>query len=233
MSDPPNPYDPPNVQPALRTADASRGTLLVDVERKIPPSCLKCGAKEGIVRREQDFSVVSPTARGFGFAGGVAGASVASVLRHDSSLLVPVLTIGGALVAVFSWILHKTATRVHLALPLCGSCNKRWTQGETIRRGLVATLGGVAIALVIGFGTHSTPLLVGAGLALVAAFVVAIPAKLPQRFVGVERLDGRLATLTRVSPEAAVFIETRLRTVARERKARATARDTAPEKKAD
>ena len=205
--DAPDPYAPPKVVEAQAAPLSTAGALAIDVDRKIPRCCLKCAATKKVIRREEQFAVTSPAGRGLSYGGGAVGAAVAAAARHDSSLLVPlilgVVVVGG----VLGWILHTSATRVHLSLPLCAPCDHRWTQGVAIRRAVVTMLAAIGAGAILGLAVHSKSLLIGLGVAFVVVLVVAIVAKLPQRFVGVLRLDGRFATLTNVSPEAIALIE--------------------------
>jgi hypothetical protein len=207
---PPNPYAPPAAPLAAPAPVPARGgagaTYVVDADRKIPPVCLKCGTTAGIVRRQENFAV-SPAARGIGVGGGAVGAVVANATRHDSELMFPLLGFIGAVLAIVVWVLHTTAKRVHLALPLCAACNERWNAGRTIRRWLLVALGVATVCLILGLAFHSLPVGVAGAVALAVMIIVAIPAKLPARFVGVQRIDGTAATLTGVSPAAIALLE--------------------------
>jgi hypothetical protein len=205
---PPNPYAPPASAPPVpaRRAMGAGPTWVVDADRKIPPVCLKCGTTEGISRRQERFTV-SPAARGVGVTGGAAGAVVANATRHDSDLLLPLIAVIGAVLGIVVWILNTTAKRVELALPLCAACSDRWKTGVVIRRWLLFALGVAAVCLIGGLASHSVPMGVAGGVALFVMIAVAIAAKLPARFVGVQRIEGRVATLTGVSLAAIALLE--------------------------
>ncbi len=204
----PNPYAPPATAPAAPAPALARGasTYAVDVERKLPPVCLKCGATERITRREERFTV-SPAARGIGASGGVIGAVVANATRHDTSLMLPLLVVIGVVLTIVVWVVNKAAKHVHLSLPLCASCDERWRAGVTIRRWLLSALAIAGVCLLLGLAAQSTPVAAAGGALLFVMIVVAFAVKLPLRFVTVQRVDGSLATLGGVSPAAIAALE--------------------------
>ena len=106
-----------------------------------------------------------------------------------------------------TYVVDVDARKVELRLPLCRACNARWTKGVAIRRWLVAALLVASGLILAGVATKETALVVGGGAALAVFLGWAIAAKLPARFVGVQRIDGNRATLTGVAPAAVAVLD--------------------------
>ena len=120
MKDEPNPYRAPKSQetppqPTLRSrVPASAGNLELQRKLREPPVCLKCGATDKIERREETFqwSVRRGKSGAFWFA---------------------IFGIFGMLLARFVHVDNDRAATLHL--PLCKTCNSRWTIAKVLSTG--------------------------------------------------------------------------------------------------
>lgn len=210
MPDASNPYREPGAVSSqlapLYTFD--QGQFVVDLEKKIPPVCLKCAARDHVERRESRLAV-GTGGQAVGALGGIVGAMIANVARNDPSLFLPLVLGALVLVAMIGLIAHYRTRRIDLALPLCSSCRAAWDDGERYRTGLL-----VGIALSVGlliFGKWaemSTAMIAGGGV-FVLTLVVAIPLKLPKRFITAAREDGTRVFLVHVDPAVPSAIEAR------------------------
>ena len=145
--------------------------LVVQKDAALPAVCMKCGTQENIVRRQGKFSWTPAWAR----------------------LLVLVCTIG-ALVAIL-----LTTKRGQLSMPLCASCNARWS-------GAIGALIGGVVALVFGvfaLGAFDEPAF-GAVLffVILAAFVGVMVGVVKPRILQVHKIDDHVIELKGVHPEA-------------------------------
>lgn len=125
-----NPYAPPrdgDGEPTQKTTRTKKkrgrysaryegNVLVVSRDADLPSVCMKCGTHDGIMRRSANFQWTPMWAR----------------------MLVPLCALGG-LIAMS--ITRKMAT---LAVPLCTSCNGKWTAGRN------AIIAGV-VAIVLAF----------------------------------------------------------------------------------
>ncbi len=171
--------------------------FLIDTEKKIPLVCLKCAERAGVERRETRLGV-GQGGSAVGAAGGVFGAMIANVARHDPSLFLPLVLGVIAVVAVIAFVMHKNAKRVELSLPLCEHCRRAWDDGETFRGWLLAAITAAGAAVLVGKWAESTDVMIAGGVLFALALAVAIPLRLPKRFITVARLDGSRAYLMRV-----------------------------------
>src|SRR2546422_686904 len=116
-----NPYAPPEADPNLVGARAQtrvEGACLVLEDATLPDVCLKCGARERIVRREHRFVYQPPW-----------------VL-----LLVVFCTLIGIAAAAI------TTKRLKVSLPLCETCNRRWRASRILLvLPLVVFVGALAL----------------------------------------------------------------------------------------
>ncbi|MDB4938280.1 MAG: hypothetical protein JWP87_5252 [Labilithrix sp.] len=181
--DPSNPY----AAPAPATDDGPRkkkkkgrysarldGDALVVANAKhaplFPEVCMKCGAHEGILRRKVQFRWRPVWARFLVFC-----------------------IIGLVILVV-------TTRRANLEIPLCASCNERWSAARN------AGIAGIVVLVAALIAVRST----GAGraelgglFALVAAFVALAYVFIRPRVLPVKRIDDAEISLRGVHPRAA------------------------------
>jgi hypothetical protein len=120
-----NPYEAPRPSAEGPSAGRARGKyyaaldgekLVVQKDAELPSVCLKCGSHDGILRRKAKFQWTPVWAR----------------------ILVPFCWPAG-LIAILA-----TTKRGTLDVPLCGSCNARWSQAVgAIVVGVVALVAGI------------------------------------------------------------------------------------------
>ncbi|MBX3186134.1 MAG: hypothetical protein KF819_03925 [Labilithrix sp.] len=133
-----NPYAPPKdadrAESPVRRGDyharLAGDVLVVGKGARLPPVCLKCGARDGVSHRHTKFSWTPVWAR-------------LSVLLCTLLGLIAILV---------------TTKKGELGVPLCVSCNARWTAGRNaVIGGVVMFVGGILLLRVgddptIGFG---------------------------------------------------------------------------------
>jgi len=189
--------DEPRAAPPRWTAGA---TLAIAIAHKIPRVCLKCAATHGIVRRRETFTVGTSGAA-YGAVGGLAGAVVVSLVRQDPESFLPVALLLAVGLGVIAWSIQRRATKVTIAVPLCADCDRRWSRGVSLRKGLVAVLAGSSLVGLVGLA--GVPALTGlGGVGFVSAIAIALVARLPNRFLGASRMTSTILHITGVAPEA-------------------------------
>ncbi|MBZ0120494.1 MAG: hypothetical protein K8H88_26110 [Sandaracinaceae bacterium] len=169
------------------------GLFVVDCERTIPRVCLKCASTKHVVRRE----VRGPTSgAAVGAVVGVVSVGVVSATRLSTATLLGAL-LGSGLIA---WVVHLATARVRLRLPLCESCNAAWSAGVRYSIGILAGWG-VLVATLVPMRFFTLFLAVGTALLLVVVTLSATVAivKLTTRYVGLRRVVGTRAHLSRVN----------------------------------
>ena len=181
-------------------------SIAVDLDQRLPRVCLKCAATDEIVRRPEVLNVVSQSARNMGMVGGVLGAVVASTMRNDKDLLIPLLVVLGVGLAIFSFFANKNARKVDIAIPLCPKCDERWSKAKAARPFFLAAFAGTTLGLVLGMVTESKPLLVGAGVLFVAAMIYAVVTKPAAAFVGATWAEGSKVVLSMVNERTVAMI---------------------------
>jgi hypothetical protein len=142
----------------------------------LPAVCMKCGSHEGIVRRKVVFQWRPVWARFLVFC------------------------IIGLIILVV------TTRRATLEIPLCASCNARWSAARN------AGIAGVVVlvaALVAVRTTDQAARGLAALLALIVAFVVLSVAFVRPRVLPVQRIDDEEISLKGVHPDAAQEIVAR------------------------
>lgn len=154
----------------------AKGALLVVPEgARIPKVCLKCGAKKGVVRREQTF-VVGAMGKSSPWLGAVVGVGAASMIRNlfreDLGLQVLAIVVICAVAAVVALALNAAARKVTLSLPLCAEHDAAI---ELARRRRVPVLAGLGLALALGLGgmAGESVMVAVLGVALLILVVVA------------------------------------------------------------
>lgn len=168
------------------------GLFVVDCERTIPRVCLKCASTKDVVRREAR----GPTyGAAVGAAVGVVSVGVVSATPLSTATLVGAV-LGSGLIA---WVVHLATARVHLRLPLCESCNAAWSAGVRYRVGILAGWGIlVAILVPMRFFALSSAVGMASFLAIVTLLATVAIVKLTARSVGLRRVVGTRAHLSRV-----------------------------------
>lgn len=172
--------------------------LLVSHGVRLGDVCLKCAAREGIVRR---FEVMRY--RPFWPAVGLAGSLC--VCGYLASLMLTALlpfdfwklVIGLVCFAIF-WRGWRHGA---LDLPLCQACNARWRGGERAR--LLAALAIVPVLVVsAAFEGHSVRLAYGLLTLWIAGVVAVHMGTWRNRTVGAKAIDDELIFLRGVHPDA-------------------------------
>lgn len=182
---------------AARTWRVDRDELLVAPGARLPLTCLKCGARndpKGKVARRKETLLQTDTRTGI--VSGVGGALVAQAMRSFPDSAAAILVGATVVLAPVVWLLHHKTPRQVVELPLCTSCNARWSQGVFFRRVFVGVLLlGLAVgaAVVLGDVVPMKTVAIAGGVAFVLVLVAAVSAKLPARFV----------TATRIGPQGA------------------------------
>jgi hypothetical protein len=182
-------------------------SIAVDLDKRLPRVCFKCAATENLVRRPEVLMVTSQSARNTGMVGGAMGAVVASMMRNSKELLVPLLAVLGVAVVVFSVYTSKTARRVDVAIPLCASCDERWSKAKAARPFLLAALIASALGLLLGMASESKGLLIGAGALFFALCVYAVVAKPAAAYVGATWWEGSRLVLSQVNERTVAMIK--------------------------
>ena len=133
------PYAPP------RSELAAVATLDVDLKKGIAPVCLKCAATKDVAPRQEKLQVVPPRVRYI--AVGVMSALGASMAFVESVALrmafIGAVFVGARLLRVG---LVRAYPKVDIGLPLCPTCNDRWTTGMRRRK----IFRWLALACVVG-----------------------------------------------------------------------------------
>lgn len=182
---------------AARTWRVDRDELLVAPEARLPLTCLKCGARnqpKGKVTRRKETLLQADTRSGI--VSGLGGAMVAQAMRSFPDSAAAILVGATLVLAPLVWLLHHKTPRQVVELPLCTSCNARWSQGVMFRRafvGAMVLLLAVGAVAVLGELLPVKTVAVVGGVAFVLVLLAAVSAKLPARFV----------TATRIGPQGA------------------------------
>ncbi len=182
---------------AGRAWRVERGEVLVAPNARLPLTCFKCGARnvpKGKVTRRKETLLQTDTRSGI--VSGLGGAMVAQAMRSFPESAAMILLGATLVLAPVVWVLHHKTPRQAVELPLCASCNARWSQGIFLRRAFLgALLLGLALgaACVLGELVPVKTVAVGGGVAFVLVLLGAVSAKLPARFV----------TATRIGPQGA------------------------------
>lgn len=195
----PSPYAPPRAEsPAV-------GVVSVAIKDPIPLVCLKCGATKDIAPRPETMTIVTRRTRlvalGLALVGGVVVATV-------QSLEVRIGVLVGVVVAarVMRMGVRPTLPKVDLGLPLCPSCNERWTIGMRRRR-IFRALTFVCLVLMLACMALAAPLV---GLLFISssmAFAIAnLLVRIRSRVVVATALKDDVVTLSLVHPDAVAAI---------------------------
>lgn len=148
-------------------------TLVLSRDAEVPAVCMKCGSKQGIVRRLTQFQWTPVWARFMMFC-----------------------IIGLVVMLV-------TTKRAAMHVPLCATCNDRWSAARTV------TIIGV-LGLVAGFIAMRTLDDHALGIALlflgVGAFLILSITYVRPRVVRAKRIDATSLQLDGVDPKAAAEI---------------------------
>ncbi len=148
--------------------------LLVQKDASLPDLCVKCGAREGIVRRSTRFAWTPPW---------VYATALAGVL----------------IMAVLAAVLQK---RGHLMIPLCAACKKRWTHANLVM-GLGVFWIFVAMALMVAFFAHEMPALGFLALLSMVGVPVGVSfGYVRKRRLHPRKIDDRMLTLVGVHSDA-------------------------------
>lgn len=163
------------VQPPPMWAYSGSGEDLAVLQGALlPMCCVKCGARERLVPRDHTFSWTPPWIWAF----------------LPFGVLIPV---------ILSAVLTK---RARLRLPLCESCNRRWSAAILIA---VFTVIGFLVGLVGGIALIANDLVVPGLLLLlgtvVAPFVIG-PVVTRPRLLRARRIDNGWITIRGMHPEA-------------------------------
>jgi hypothetical protein len=136
---------------------AEGDVLVVPEGARIPKVCVRCGATTNIVRREQTYAMGSASTTPW--LGGAIGAGVAAFARNvfrdrlGLQALFIVVVITAAI--VFAVVVHKTARKITLSVPLCPEHDAAI---ERATRARIPVLGGIGLGLAIalaGMGVDS------------------------------------------------------------------------------
>lgn len=178
----PNPYSPPTPYGQAYQPYGGAGSfaafmegpdLAVQKDAPLPDVCVKCGATPCQHRRNHQF-VWNPPWIIFLF------------------LLSPVIA------AVVALIVQKKG---RLQLPLCSTCQTRWTRGIFIILGgvlwLIGALIGGAVAMGEDLPEVGLPLMISA----IVFFIVAVVVP-RNRFLRAKRVDDRVIVITGLHPNA-------------------------------
>lgn len=182
--------------------------LEADLTKPLPPVCLKCASTNEIVRRPESLGIVTPAARSMGLVGGLIGASVASMVRNDKELLVPLLAVIGVGVVVFAVYSQRTSRRVDVTLPLCASCDAAWSKAKAARPLFLGAFIVSAVLVLAGLATEAKPLLLVAGALFFGVCLYAVVTKPAARYVIATNAEGPRVTLSQVSSLAIERIAT-------------------------
>ncbi len=188
------------------TFRVERDELLVAPGARLPLTCLKCGARnqpKGKVTRRTEMVLQADTRTGI--VSGLGGAVVAQAMRSFPESAAAILVGATLLLAPVVWMFHRKTPRQVVELPLCNSCNARWSQGVLLRRAFTATmvlgLAAGAVAVLGELVPTKTVAVVG-GAAFVLVLLSAVVAKLPARFVTATRIGPQGAWLKGAHPDA-------------------------------
>jgi hypothetical protein len=177
--------------------------LLVPVDARLPKVCLKCGSRHDVVRREHAYPVGTASSSAAGAGSGVVGVVIAQAVRDlDRVVAVAIMSVLVATGLAIAFLVSRGQQKVTIAVPLCTTCDENWTQGETIRTRFLFGLFGSLAILGLGFALDSAAILTSGGLLMVGVFVVALIARIPQRFVHFAKATPEAVTL-RVEPAIA------------------------------
>lgn len=181
----PNPYAAPAATTGATGIHYGAGAarlvgdvLVVRKDAALPAVCLKCGARDGVVYRPTNFQWTPVWAR----------------------LMVVFCTLPGAIAMLV------TTKKAALAVPLCPSCNARWSAAKN------ATVAGVVAILlgVFGFQLVDDRSLLGLALLVtITAFVVAMVGFVRPRMLQVQKIDAQELELKGFHPGAAADIASR------------------------
>jgi hypothetical protein len=144
----------------------------------LPNVCVKCGRTEGLAAREQRFRWVPPWTAFFLLVGLLPGAILQTLLTK----------------------------RARLSLPICPSCNSRWSSAVLASRlALWGPLAITAVGCVLGVATNWGGIVAGAALLLLLPALLIGPAlvyfvMMRPRSLRTTRIDSRAITLACLSP---------------------------------
>jgi hypothetical protein len=181
-------------------------SIPIDLDKPLPRVCFKCSVTSGITRRSEILAVTSNNARNMGMIGGAIGAGIASMLRKNNELVVPMLGVLAVGVALFTVYTTKTVRRVELAIPLCSPCDERWSKAKSAHPFFVAAFIGSALALLLGLVSESKGLMIAAGVLFFSVCVYAIVTKPVAAYVGAVPLDDSRIILTQVNERTVAMI---------------------------
>lgn len=177
--------------------------LVVRAGARIPKVCVKCGATQGVSRRDHAFALGSYGA-GAGAAGGVVGAMLASTLRHTfrDEPGMQAAIIGGllALVCVGAWVAQRMTPTLHLDVPLCGEHHARFDRAMQHRTWLLLAFAIAGVVLVFGIGVSSLALIGLAVVLAIGAIAAAFAAAMPKAWIPVRWAKDREVALA-LDPE--------------------------------
>lgn len=143
------PYAPP------RSDLATNATLDVDPKSPLPPVCLKCAAKTDVAPRNEALQVVTRRVRflalGIGAAAGLSMVVIESIQIRAAAIIFLFVAARG-----IQAILRRVFPKVELGLPLCRTCNERWTVGMR-RRKIYRALSFASASVMLGLFALGMP----------------------------------------------------------------------------
>jgi hypothetical protein len=194
------PYAPP------RADVLANGTVDVDVTKPLPSVCLKCGGKKDVSPRPETLHILTARARVIVVVL-VLFAIAAFTLFESLELRVAVFV--GVVVAgrVVRMGAGPVMPKVDVGLPLCVSCDDRWTSGMKRRRVYRALILGLVALLLVSVALSESPVVGLLFFPPILGLVVANALlRLRSRLVVATALSGDVVTLSGVSAEAVAAI---------------------------
>lgn len=181
--------------------------LEVAVPGRLPNVCLKCGARRDVGRRSERFATPSSW---LAWVGAGLGVSVASALRSAPQLVPYVLVVVVVAALVLVRAAKSTATAVVVRVPLCATCDRRWSEGVVYRKRLVAAVAVLGAIAVLAYVERAMIVARPAGVGLAVLLLVAASLKLRGRFLEPLRVSADRVALRGVAPLALTRLRERL-----------------------
>ncbi len=181
--------------------------LHVSPGEQLPPVCVKCATTADIRYRNEKVASLAASLV-LVVVGAAAGGSLGPMTRENPDLFVPLLAGIIAVVTVGGLIVRRLAAKTTIDLPICGACDRRWTDGIRYRRWILPFViaGGLGLAFT---SQGDEPLWIAASAILVFVSIIAMfSLRLRKRMVIPQRLRGKII-IASVAPEAIAEIARR------------------------
>jgi hypothetical protein len=187
---------------APRSESSATEKVDVDVNRALPSVCLKCGATADVSPRPENLNVFSDRARVITIV--VVLGVIAAVCVFDSiELRVTILIALAIAVRLLFMALRPVLRKVDIRVPLCASCNDRWSSGIKRNRIYRALILFFCICMLLAIVMTGSPFAAVPFFPPVIALNIAnVVLRLRSRVVLATARAGDVVTLSGIAPDA-------------------------------